>query len=89
MKNKTFQIGDRVAYSASFLRQIGLYGHGIAQDRGTVTNVRKLPHSKNTHVCIAWDNDNDPERAGALSCNLVKVANLAADAAMAEHNLRA
>lgn len=84
MKNN-FQIGDRVAYSASFLRQIGLYGHGIAQDRGIVTGVRPLAHSKNCHVSIKWDNDNDPERSGALSCNLVKIQNLAIDAADAEH----
>lgn len=38
--------GDRVAYSAKFLRQIGLCGHGSAQDRGTAKAVRPLAHSK-------------------------------------------
>jgi len=81
-----FQIGDRVAYSAKFLRQIGLYGHGCAQERGTVKAVRTLAHSKNTHIQIDWDNDKDELRAGALSCNLILVSRLAVDAAHAEHN---
>jgi hypothetical protein len=81
----SFQIGDRVAYSAKFLRQIGLYGHGVAQDRGTVTQTRKLAFSKNEHVRIKWDNDSDELRAGALSCNLVRVKDLGMEAANAEH----
>lgn len=80
-----FNVGDRVAYSEKFLRQIGLYGHGLAQDRGTVTSVRPLAHSKNVLLGIKWDNDSDPERSGALSCNVVKMQQLAAEAAMAEH----
>jgi len=73
--------GARVAYSAKFLRQIGDYSHASASMRGTVQSLRPMAHSKNYYVKIKWDHDDDELRAGALSCNLVAVAGIPADAA--------
>jgi len=39
-----------------------------------------MAHSKNSFVKIKWDNDDDELRAGALSCNLVCVENIATEA---------
>lgn len=75
----SFQIGDRVAYSAKFLRSVGDYSHESASMRGTVQGVRRIPGMKFDHVKIAWDGDTDELRSGALACNLCKVSQLAAD----------
>ncbi len=79
----TLQIGDRVAYSVKFLRGIGDYSHDSASMRGTVTGIREIRGMKFPLVKIAWDTDTDELRAGALACNLVRVQQLAAEAAMA------
>jgi hypothetical protein len=76
------KVGDRVAYSAKFLRSVADYSHRSASMRGAVLDLRPLPHSANQLVGVKWDNDNDGLRAGALSCNLVSVAQLASEAAM-------
>ena len=73
-------IGARVAYSAKFLRSICDYSHASASKRGTVLALRPMAHSKNSFVKIKWDNDDDELRAGALSCNLVCVENIATEA---------
>ena len=74
-----FTTGDRVAYSAKFLRSIGDYSHGSASMRGTVTGVREIRGMKFPIVSIKWDHDSDPLRAGALACNLCKVSQIPAD----------
>lgn len=82
MKTNALQVGDRVAYSAKFLRSIGDYSHQSASMRGTVQGLRPMAHSKNVLVKIKWDNDDDELRAGALSCNLVRVEKIAAESAL-------
>lgn len=58
----TFQNGDRVAYRASFLRQIGDYSFDAASRRGVVVEVqegdkfRPIPR-----VVVRWD-DLDEDR---------------------------
>ena len=77
---QTLTIGDRVAYSAKFLRSICDYSHASASKRGTVLAIRPLAGSKHAHVKIKWDDDDDELRAGALSCNIVKVQSIASEA---------
>ncbi len=69
-----------MAYSAKFLRSIGDYSHASASMRGTVQSVRLLSGMKHPLVKIKWDGDDDELRAGALACNLVKLAALASEA---------
>lgn len=75
----TFQVGDRVAYAAKFLRSIADYSHQSASMRGTVTAVKQYGGMKFPVVSVKWDNETDELRAGALACNLVKVAQIAAE----------
>lgn len=80
MKNE-FKPGDRVAYSARFLRSICDYSHESASKRGTVTGV-KTYGSKCVIVSIDWDEDKDELRAGANAANLVLVSRIAVEAAL-------
>ncbi len=75
----TFNVGDRVAYSAKFLRSICDYSHESASKRGTVTKIKN--YGSMTHVGIDWDNDKDELHAGAAACNLVRVSQIAVEAA--------
>ena len=77
MKTAKLIPGDRVAYSAKFLRSICDYSHDSASKRGTVLAVKD--YGSMTHVKIDWDDDKDEMRAGAAACNLVKVAQIAAE----------
>jgi hypothetical protein len=74
----SLNVGDRVAYSAKFLRSICDYSHDSASMRGTVTKLTSYGHSCMI-AGIKWDNDNDELRAGANVANLVRVANIAAE----------
>lgn len=43
MKQVTFAIGDRVAYSARFLRSLGRYTGNMPHLRGTIEQLIKWP----------------------------------------------
>ncbi len=79
MKTQSFNPGDRVAYSARFLRSIADYSHASASMRGTVQSSKRIPGMKSDFVKIAWDGDSDELRAGALAANLTLVSRLAAN----------
>lgn len=80
MKNQKLNVGDRVAYSAKFLRSICDYSHESASKRGTVTSLKD--YGTMTHVKIDWDDDKDELRSGAAASNLVRVQNISAEAAI-------
>ena len=62
------KVGQRVAYSAKFIRTAGGYSKDIADMRGTIVEVKgKVGGS--TLVKVAWEGDEEPTR-GALTCHL-------------------
>jgi hypothetical protein len=64
---KRINIGDRVAYSANWLRSVGLYTGDLPAARGTVKALDQL--GSTTLAVIDWGTDDIPRR--------VNVANLA------------
>lgn len=68
-KTPVFNIGDKVAYSAQFLRSIGMSHSDMARGRGVVQET-KLHCPGFCTVKIAWDRDL-PETV--RDCNLAKV----------------
>ena len=63
------QRGDRVAYSAAFLRSIGCQTGELPQVRGVVTAVQPLGDRQ--LVTIDWGTDAAP--AKVMACNLARV----------------
>lgn len=68
-KVANIQVGDRVAYKASFLRSTGQYTGDLPFARGTVTEMKTL--GDNTLAVIDWQNPDIPEKV--LVSNLSKV----------------
>lgn len=68
-KQFTVEIGDKVAYSAQFLRSTGMAHTPAAHARGVVTEIKPL--GSITLATIAWDNPDIPERVAVP--NLAKV----------------
>ena len=64
---KPIAVGDKVAYSASFLRSIAAYSAEIPHARGVVKELQTI--GETTLAVIDWNNDEIPPR--------VNVANLA------------
>ena len=67
----TFSIGDRIAYSARFLRAIGRAGHAIGIERMTVTAA--YPAQSDTMGGIIEFVHDDGRASGGLSCNFAAV----------------
>jgi hypothetical protein len=69
MKNyPMFQVGDRVAYTAAFLRSCGMYDHDSASRRGTVLTAEA--RKQGPHVLsVMWDDQTEPW--SVLSCNVI------------------
>lgn len=63
------QVGDRVAYKASFLRNTGQVTGNLPLARGIVTELK--PFGDNTLAVIDWDRLGVPEKV--LVSNLSKV----------------
>lgn len=61
-----FAVGERVAISVTFLRNIADYSHKSASQRGTVTHVAPVFRDR-TLVQVQWD---DGHVSKALDCNL-------------------
>ena len=66
---KSFEIGDRVCYAASFLRNTGQQTGDTAFLRGKITELK--PFGDNTMAVIQWDGEEEPGKV--LTCNLSKV----------------
>lgn len=62
-----FNIGDRVAIAATFLRSISDFRHSSASQRGVVTHVSPV-HADRTLVQVQWD---DGHVSKSLNVNLV------------------
>ncbi len=63
------EVGDKVAYKASFLRSTGQYTGDIPHARGVVTEIK--PFGNNELATIDWGNPEIP--AKVLVANLSKV----------------
>ena len=81
-----FNLGDRVAYSAAWLRSTGNMVGDLPRLRGSVVAVQ--PFSDKQLVVIAWDNYrvqseyHDDGLGRVISPNLTLVARLASDSAL-------
>jgi hypothetical protein len=69
----TVTVGERVAYSVQFLRNIGMSHSDMAHARGVVIEVKELgPGSETQLARITWDKNADmPGRVNVT--NLAKV----------------
>ena len=74
---KKLQIGDNVAYSASFLRSISCYTGDIPAARGVVTNIKPLGDRQ--LITVDWGNEDIPPKV--ISGNLAKRGSAAMSAA--------
>lgn len=63
------EVGDKVAYKASFLRSTGQYTGDIPHARGVVTEIKSL--GEMTLATVDWGNPNIPPRVN--TANLSKV----------------
>ena len=76
---KSFNVGDRVAYSAAFLKSTGQHTGPVPFLRGAVHSVESF--GEHQLVAINWDG---VERLGkVISPNLTLVDRIAIDAALA------
>jgi hypothetical protein len=67
------KVGDKVAYSKSFLQSTGSYSGDIPHARGEVTTL--IPIGETTLAEIAWDRPDMPARVNVK--NLVSVKRIA------------
>ncbi len=63
------QIGDKVAYSATFLQSISCYTGDIPFARGIVTEIK--PVGERQLITVDWGNEDIPSKV--ISGNLAKV----------------
>ncbi len=90
-KPKRFIVGDRVAYSAAWLKSTGTHTGDLPFLRGTVIAV--MPFAGRQLCTIAWDLDSKPVRmvsqyhedgfGRVINANLTLVGRIAEDAALA------
>ena len=84
-KEKSFNVGDRVAYSANWLRSTGNYTGDLPRLRGTVRETQKF--DDNQLCVIEWDNYkikseyHDDGFGRVIAFNLTLVKHIAFDAA--------
>lgn len=79
-KAPDFTVGDRIAYSAAFLRSTGQYTGKAPFMRATVTSVGP-PISSSAGAIITFRTD-DGVDSGGLACNFTLVSRIASDAAL-------
>lgn len=75
-----FVVGDRIAYSAAFLRSTGQHSGRAPFMRSTVTSVGS-PVSRSAGAIIQFRTDDGAE-SGGLACNFTLVSRIAVDAAL-------
>ena len=66
---RALQIGDKVAYSASFLRSIGCFTGDMPHTRGIITDIQ--PIGERQLVTVNWDCEDIPPKV--ISANLARV----------------
>ncbi len=54
---KTFSVGDRVQYTAEFLRSAGFYTGPVPFARGTVAELETWGRSGSVAVRVEWESD--------------------------------
>ncbi len=69
MTKPELKVGDKVGYSAAFLRSTATYTGSLPQARGTITKLEPLGEC--TLATVSWDIEDIPERV--LVANLAKV----------------
>ena len=85
-KAKKFSVGDRVAYSAAWLRGTGNVTGGLGELRGTVRDVQ--PFGAHQLAVIKWDNYHaksdyyDDGFGRVITPNLTLVSRIGADSAL-------
>ena len=72
-RTQPIQVGDKVAYSKSFLQSTGSYAGDIPHARGKVTALISL--GQTTLAAIDWDTPDLPARVNTE--NLVRVSQIA------------
>lgn len=77
-----FQRGDRIAYSAAYLKSTVQVGGYAPKMRGTVTEVTSTV-SESAGVYFTYRPDGGAEDRMGLSCNFTLVSRIAQDAALA------
>jgi hypothetical protein len=65
-KARKFAVGDRVRYTADFLRSTGMFTGAIPQARGTITTLE--PFGEAVLATIDWGNVDVPPRV--ITANL-------------------
>lgn len=75
-----FIVGDRIAYSATFLRSTGQHTGNAPFMRATVTSIGS-PVSPSAGAIVQFRMDDGAE-GGGLACNFTLVSRIAADAAL-------
>jgi hypothetical protein len=65
-RTRTFAVGDRVRYTAAFLRSTGMYTGAIPQARGTITALE--PFGGAVLATIDWCDADVPPRV--ITANL-------------------
>lgn len=75
-----FTVGDRIAYSAAFLRSTSQHSGQAPFMRATVTSVGS-PVSRSAGAIIQYRTD-DGSDGGGLACNFTLVSRIAADSAL-------
>lgn len=90
-KPKTFQVGDKVAYAAGFLRSTGQYVGDVAFLRGEIVAIE--PFGEHQLCTIQWRLDGGPYRVAShyhddgrgrvISLNLTLVSRIGIDSALA------
>lgn len=80
VKRSAIATGDRVRYSAKFLRSVGLFTGPIPFAIGTVENLAPFGSPGRYLATVKWDNDANGELPSRiLSVNLVCVGRPEAD----------
>jgi hypothetical protein len=73
-RKPNIQIGDRVAYSANWLRSTGMYVGELGFWRGTVTNMQTHGSKDFVLATVTWDKGKGPDEPSLiLAANLAKV----------------
>ena len=70
-RTQPIKVGDRVAYSKTFLQSTGQYAGDVPHARGTVTALKPLG-TETTLAEIEWDKPNLPARVNVKNLITVK-----------------
>jgi hypothetical protein len=57
--DRTFEVGDKIAYTADFVRGPGGYSDDVGKRRGTVVGHHKLAFGDRTFPRVKWDDEDN------------------------------